>query len=194
MAGRFGRRLKKSFSLAGLFQRGGLSVLLGLSLLPSACGYQMSASPYGLAQPLTVSVPVAVNQSRYGDLGPRLTREVINRLDASHNIMVRETAPATLRLTISKVDVSGGAWDPESGGYDLPKASVSRTVGLTVEAVLENPGQTGAASVRRLFFTGHRNFYVNEDEYQTQVLEENAFNWVLADLAQKIAQNIFSEF
>jgi len=174
-----------------------LPVFLGLML--AGCGYQVSPSPYGLAQPLTVSVPVAVNQSRYGDLGPRLTREVISRLDASSNVTVRETAPATLRLTISKVDVGGGAWDPESSGYDLPKASVSRTVSLTVEAVLEKDGQAvtdpaGAASARRMLFTGQRNFYVNEDEYQTQVLEEIAFNWVLADLAQKIAQSIFSEF
>jgi hypothetical protein len=138
---------------------------------------------------------VAVNQSRYGDLGPRLTREVISRLDASSNVTVRETAPATLSLTITQVDVSGGAWNPDSRGeYDMPTASVSRTVSLTVEAVLEKTGEAGAASARRLLFTGHRNFYVNEDEYQTQVLEGNAFNWVLADLAQKVTQSIFAEF
>jgi len=176
-----------------------LPVFLGL--LPAGCGYQVSPSPYGLAQPLVVSVPVAVNQSRYGDLGPRLTREVISRLDASSNVTVRETAPAKLRLTISTVDVVGGAWDPERVDYDLPlpKASVSRTASLTVEAVLEKAGQavtdpSGASSAQRRLFTGHRNFYVNEDEYQTQVLEEIAFNWVLADLAQKIAQSIFAEF
>jgi len=184
------RRLEQS-GWAGLINR------LSLILLLAGCGYQVSPSPYGLAEPLTVSVPVAVNQSRYGDLGPRLTREVISRLDSSPNVTVRETAPAKLSLTISKVDVGGGAWDPESGGYDLPKASVSRTVSLTVEAVLEKDGQVAAgraAAARRRSFTGYRNFYVNEDEYQTQVLEEIAFNWVLADLAQKIAQSIFSEF
>jgi len=172
---------------------GSLGRYLGfLSVILAGCGYQMSPSPYGLAQPLTLSVPVAVNQSRYGDLGPRLTREVINRLDASSNVTVRETAPATLRLTITGVDVGGGAWNPEHSEYDLPTASVSRTVSLTVEAVLEKPDGPGA--VRRRSFSGHRNFYVNEDEYQTQVLEVKAFDWVLADLAQKIAQGIFSEF
>jgi outer membrane lipopolysaccharide assembly protein LptE/RlpB len=171
-----------------------LALLLGLSLPLAACGYQMSPSPYGLAQPLTVNVPVAVNQSHYGDLGPRLTREVINRLDSSSNVTVRETAPATLSLTITQVDVSGGAWNPGRSEYDLPTASVSRTISLTVEAVLEKTGETGGAPARRRIFTGHRNFYVNENEYQTQVLEGNAFNWVLADLAQKVAQSIFAEF
>lgn len=171
------------------------ALLLGFSLSLAACGYQMSPSPYGLAQPLTLSVPVAGNQSRYGDLGPRLTREIINRLDASSNVTVQETAPAKLSLTITRVDVSGGAWKPESSEYDLPTASVSRTVNLTVEAVLEKAGAAGPnPPARRLTFTGQRNFYVNENEYQTQILEENAFNWVLADLAQKIAQSIFSEF
>jgi hypothetical protein len=192
---------------AKLFKRSGFAGLLNglmLFLLLAGCGYQMSPSPYGLAQPLTVSVPIAVNQSRYGDLGPRLTREVISRLDSSSNVTVRDTAPATLRLNISRVDVSGGAWDPNRNEYDLPRASVSRTVSLTVEAVLEKTGATGAGatgageagvtSARRMIFTGDRKFYVNENESQTQVLEENAFNWVLADLAQKIAQSIFSEF
>jgi hypothetical protein len=166
---------------------------LGL-LLAGACGYQASPSPYSLLQPLTVNVPVAANQSRYGDLGPRLTREVIGRLDSSSNVTVREEAPATLRLTITKVDVAGGAWNPDHHEYDLPAASASRMVNLTVEAVLEKTGRDGAASARRLNVTGHHNYYVNNDEYQTRLLEDEAFNWVLADLAQKITQNFFAEF
>jgi len=169
-------------------------LLLGLSLLLAGCGYQVSPSPYSLLQPLTVSVPVAANQSRYADLGPRLTREVINRLDSSPNITVRETAPATLRLSVTGVSVSGGAWNPSRSEYDLPVASASRVASLTVEARLEKTDETGAVSARRLVVSSHRNFYVNEIENQTQLLEEEAFNWVLDDLAQKIAQGLFAEF
>jgi hypothetical protein len=172
-----------------------------LSLMLAGCGYQFSPSPYSMLQPLTVSVPVAVNQSRYGDLGPRLTREVITRLDSSPSITISETAPATLRLAIIGVDISGGAWDPDRSDYDLPTASASRVISLTVEGVLEKTGETGTVSARRLVFSSSRNFYVNTSdfypgagEHQTGVLEEEAFAWVLADLAQKIAQGFFAEF
>ena len=179
--------------------------LAGLSLLLAACGYQLSPSPYSLNQPMTLSVPVASNQSPYGDLGPRLTRAVIGLLDSSANVTVREEAPATLRLNITNVAVSGGAWNPNRNEYDLPIASASRSVNLTVEARLENPGMTGGApSSRRVNVTSHRNYYINEDEFQanyanenegrTKLLEDEAFNWVLVDLAQKIAQSLFSEF
>ena len=169
-------------------------VLLGLGLILAGCGYQASPSPYSLLQPLTLSVPMAANQSRYGDLGPRLTREVIVLLDSSPNVTVRETAPATLKLAITRVGISGGAWNPNRNEYDLPEASASRVISLTAEAVLEKPGENGAGSARRLLVSSHRNFYVNDDEYQTQLLESEAFNWVLADLAQKITQGLFSEF
>ena len=167
-------------------------VLLGLFL--AGCGYQAAPSPYSMLQPLTLSVPVAVNQSRFGDLGPRLTREVIERLDSSSNVTVREDSPATLRLAITGVDISGGAWNPDRNEYDLPKASASRVVSLKVEAVLEKAGENGAVSARRLLVSSRRNFFVNDDEYQTQLLEAEAFNWVLADLAQKITLALFSEF
>ena len=167
-------------------------VMLGLFL--AGCGYRVSSSPYGLHEPLTLSVPVADNQSRYADLGPRLTREVIDCLDSSDNITVRETAPATLKLAITRVAVGGGAWSPYGSEYDLPKKSASRVVSLTTEAVLEKTGPDGSVSARRAVFSSHRNFYVNEDDSLTQLLEAEAFNWVLADLGQKIAQSLFSEF
>ena len=169
-------------------------IIVILSLFLAGCGYQASSSPYGLLQPLVVSVPVAVNQSRYADLGPRLTREVIGRLDSSSNVTVRETATATLKLAVTNVSVGGGAWDPSHEEYDLPTKSASRMVNLTVEAVLEKAGEAGAVSARRVRLSSYRNFYVNENENQTQLLEAEAFNWVLADLGQKIAQSLFSEF
>jgi outer membrane lipopolysaccharide assembly protein LptE/RlpB len=166
----------------------------GLSLLLAACGYQLSPSPYSLLQPLTVSVPVAANQSPYADLGPRLTRAVIVLLDSSANITVRETAPATLRLNITNVAVSGGAWDPNRNKYDLPTASASRMVNLTVEATLEKPGETGTPSSRRVRVSSHRTYYINNEQSRTTLSEDEHGNWVLEDLAQKITQSIFSEF
>jgi hypothetical protein len=172
-----------------------LPLALGLLLAVAGCGYQHSPSPYGLLEPLDISVPVAANQSPYGELGPRLTRAVITHLDASANITVREEAPARLRLAIIGVSISGGAWNPNRNEYDLPSASASRVVSLSVEAVLERPAPEGGRP-RTLHrrFAGSRNFYVTDDENQARMMEEEAFDWVVADLAQKIAQNMFSEF
>ena len=164
--------------------------LFSLCLFLAGCGYSIAASPYGLAEPLVLSVPIAVNHSSYGDLGPRLTREIIGRLDSSSNITIREDAPATLRLTLTRVMVSGGAWVRERNEYDLPTGSASRVVNLTVEAMLEK----GDAPAQRRTFSGLRNFYVNEDESQTRLLEDEAFAWVLSELAQNIAQTFFAEF
>ena len=64
------------------------NLLAGVLMLVAAvalggCGYSLSPTPYGLLEPLTVSVPVATNQSRFADLGPWLTADIISRLDAS---------------------------------------------------------------------------------------------------------------
>jgi hypothetical protein len=171
-----------------------------LSLILAGCGYQFSPSPYSMLQPLTVSVPVAVNQSSYGDLGPRLTREVITRLDSSPKITISEIAPATLRMAITTVEISGGSWDPNRSAYDLPTASASRVIRLTAEAVLEKAGETGTTARRqvvnssRTFYVNTSDFYPGSGEHQTGLLEEEAFAWVLADLAQKITQGLFAEF
>ena len=171
-----------------------LKNIIFFALLLAGCGYDLSPSPYSLLQPLTLSVPIAVNQSSYGDLGPRLTMAVIGLLDSSANVTVRETAPTALRMTITNVDVSGGAWNPSRNEYDLPAASASRVASLTVEARLEKYNETGPPSARRVRVSSHRNFYVNENESQTKLLEDEAFNWVMTDLAQKIAQGLFAEF
>jgi outer membrane lipopolysaccharide assembly protein LptE/RlpB len=166
------------------------AALMSLSLFLAGCGYSTAPSPYGLMEPLTLNVPVAANQSPYSDLGPRLTREVIGRLDSSSNVTVREGAPAALRLAITKVDIIGGAWTSERTDYNLPEASASRVVSLTVESVLEK----GAGPARRHHFSSSRKFYVNQDDNLTKTLEEEAFAWVLDDLAQKITQSLFAEF
>ncbi len=173
-----------------------LSAVL-LLILAAGCGYGLSPTPYGLMEAMVVSVPVAKNQSRYADLGPQLTSDVISRLDASSNITVREEAPATLTMTISRVAVFGGAW--ETGRYDddddEPKKSASRVVYVAVEAILERPGPPGGQPlVSRRTFGSSRTFFVNEVQADTELRQSEAFNWVIADLGQKIAQNMFSEF
>ena len=120
-----------------------LAVLaLAASLIFGGCGYGLSPSPYGLMESLTVSVPVAVNQSRYADLGPMLTSDVINRLNASPSISVRENSASTLRLEIKHVSISGGAWETKRDD-DTPINSASRGVQLSVQAVLEKPNPDG---------------------------------------------------
>jgi hypothetical protein len=159
----------------------------------SGCGYSLSPSPYGLMENLSVSVPVALNKSRYGELGPMLTGDVVSRLDASSAIRVAEGAPATLRLDIVNVTIGGGAWDVEDND-DTPRNSASRVVYMTVEAALERPGPDGAPRMRRQRFSSQRTFLVSDSQAQVEMRQAEAFQWLVNDISQKISQNMFSEF
>ncbi len=171
------------------------ALALSLALIFGGCGYSLSPTPYGLMEAMTVSVPVATNQSRFADLGPLLTADLITRLDASSNISVREGAPARLVLAIKTVSIAGGAWRPDTRNDDLPTNSASRVVNMTVEATLERPSPAGGQPlVRRHIFNGQRTFLVNEDQAQVELRQNEAFEWLIADLGQKIAQTMFSEF
>lgn len=183
------RFFKTSF-MALLLTSAVLSVLIG------GCGYSLSPTPYGLMEAMTVSVPVATNQSRFADLGPMLTDDIITRLDASSNISVRENAPASLTMAIKSVSISGGSWQPSTRNNDIPTDSASRVVFMTVEAVLERPDPSGAPQplVRRHLFNGRRNFLVSSDQAQVELRQNEAFEWLISDLGQKIAQTMFSEF
>lgn len=171
-----------------------LSWALALGFLAVGCGYSLSPTPYGLLEPINVGVPVVVNQSRFVDLGPMLTKEMIRLLDASEGITVRENAPAQLKMEIKSINISGGAWSSERNN-DIPTNSASRVIYLTVEAVLEKPNpQSGQPVVRRSIFSAQRNFLVNDDQAQVEVRQNDALQKVVSDISQKIAQTMFSEF
>jgi len=180
----------KASALVLLFVSAAVSGMVG------GCGYSLSPTPYGLIEAMTVSVPVAVNQSRFSDLGPMLTKEIITRLDASSNISVRENAPARLTMTIKSVSVTGGSWQRSTRHDDLPTDSASRVASLTVECVLERPDPSGAAQplIRRQLFSSHRTFLVSNDQAQVALRQSEAFEWLISDLGQKVAQTMFSEF
>ena len=170
----------------------GLALAAGLIL--GGCGYSLSPSPYGLMESLTVSVPVAGNQSRYADLGPMLTADVISRLNASPSISVRENSAATLRLEIKHVSISGGAWETTRDD-NTPINSASRVVHMSVEAILERPNPEGGQPlVRRNTFISQRNFLVTSEQAQLELQQNEAFKWIASDLGQKISQIMFSEF
>ncbi len=163
-------------------------------LVAGGCGYSLSPNPYGLMEPLAVRVPMAANPSRFADIGPWLTRDIITRLDASSNITVREDAAARLMLKVATVNISGGSWQPVRNN-NLPTDSASRVIYLTVEAVLERPNPDGGQPlVRRHIFNGQRTFMVGDDQAQVELRQREAFQWLAADLGQKIAQTMFSEF
>jgi|GEM_PF-2084795 hypothetical protein len=167
-----------------------------VAALIGGCGYSLSPTPYGLMEAMTVSVPVATNQSRFADLGPMLTQDIITRLDASSNISVRENAAARLTMAIKSVSISGGSWQPSTHNNDIPTDSASRVVYMTVEAVLQRPDPSGNPQplVRRHLFNGRRNFLVGSDQAQVELRQNEAFEWLISDLGQKIAQTMFSEF
>lgn len=171
-----------------------LAILIA-GFLVSGCGYTLSPNPYGLTEPLSLSIPVAKNMSRYEVLGPLLTENLINRLNSAADITVRENAPATLRMSIASVAVSGGAWDSKRNEDDIPTNSASRVINISVEAVFERPNpQGGEPLVRRQVFMGNRNFLVGSDQSQIEARQHEAFLWLIDDLGQKIAQTMFSEF
>lgn len=168
---------------------------MALALIACGCGYSMSPTPYGLTEPLSVSVPVAVNQSRFSDLGPLLTKDIITRLDTSSNITVRENADTRLSLTIKSISVTGGARMPSISNNGLPTDSASRVIYMTVEAVLKKPApEGGQPQVRRQIFSGEKNFLVSSDQAMVDQRQREAFQWLVNDLGQKISQTMFSEF
>lgn len=163
-------------------------------LLAAGCGYSVSSTPYGMLDSMAVSVPVVVNQSRFAELGPMLTEEMIRLLDSSTDITVMEGAPAKLKMEIKSLNVSGGAWTRERSS-DRPANSASRVIYITVEAVLERPNPAGGQPLlRRNVFNAQRNFLVSEDQSQVELRQNEAFHLLLADVSQKIAQTLFSEF
>ncbi|UQZ89207.1 hypothetical protein C4J81_08370 [Deltaproteobacteria bacterium Smac51] len=169
------------------------AALLTAALTVGGCGYSFSPTPYGLMEDLTVSVPVVTNKSRYGELGPMMTSDIITRLDASSNIRVAEGAPAVLKMEIVNVAVTGGAWQVDDDD-DTPRHSASRVVNMTIEAVLERPGPDGQPIMRRQRFSGQRTFLVSESQAQVEMRQVEAFQWLVNDLGQKISQTMFSEF
>lgn len=161
-----------------------------------ACGYTMSPSPYGLVEPVTLSIPIVTNSSRFENLGPELTRRLIESLDASPSISVRENGPAKLTVHIRSVIVSGGSWDRGSDVAAFSTRSASRVVSVSVEAAFTRPDPAGGQepSVLRRIFSSSRTFLVDSNQSQVDLLQQQAFDWVLEDLSQTIAQNMFSEF
>ena len=171
-----------------------LCLALALGLMIGGCGYSVSPTPYGMMENMTVSVPIVVNQSRFVDIGPMLTEEMIRLLDSSTGIKVRENAPAKLKMEIKGLYITGGAWNRERNN-DIPTNSASRVIYLTVEAVLEQPDPEGGQPlVRRNTFNAQRNFLVAEDQAQVEVRQNEAFHKLVEDISQKIAQTLFSEF
>lgn len=166
---------------------------LGAALALGGCGYSLSPSPYGTLEPLSVSVPMATNKSRYSELGPMLTADIIRRLDGAANVRVLEGSPARLKLDIAAVSITGGSWDVEDD-RDRPRNSASRVIDMTVEAVLSRPGADGRPQVRRQRFSSQRTFLVSEEQAQVEMRQAEAFQWLTNDLSQKIGQMMFSEF
>jgi hypothetical protein len=189
-------RFSNSHALAKL---GGLLGVLLASLALLGCGYRLGATPYRLAGPLTLSIPVADNTSRYGHLGPELTRAVIARLSGTPNLIIdNQGADSSLKMNITKVVVGSGSWDILRGRDDeIPEASSSRNVVVTVDATFTRPNQDNKDAPplsNRMKFTSNRTFLVSQVQGQVAMQEDEALAWVMEDLAQKIGLVLFNEF
>jgi hypothetical protein len=164
------------------------------------CGYGLTPSPYRLRIPeggLSLFVPVAENQSRYGSLGPELTRGVIEKLSGTPGLRFgSEGSEATLKLSIVSVVLGSGSWEViPANTSDVPEASSSRTVSASVEAVLtrKNP-EVGMPESKRRLFSSTRTFVVSNIQGQVEMQEAQALSRVMDDISQKIAMIMFTEF
>jgi hypothetical protein len=172
---------------------------LALALL-SGCGYSLSSTPYQLdlkGGTLRLSIPVAENHSRFGRLGPALTKEVIERLSGTKGLFLDAKNPeATLKLTITSVAVGSGSWEPvETTSREIPEASSSRTAGVSVMATLTRPNPDGGPPlVKTSQFYNYRTYLVSLDQGQVEMQEAEALDWVISDISQKISAVMFNEF
>jgi hypothetical protein len=167
-------------------------------LLAAGCGYSLSSSPYRLeGESLTLAIPVAANRSRYGRLGPELTKATIERLSGTPGLAIAaEGGEATLSLTIVSVTVGSGSWDVAgTTSNDTPEASASRTASITVDAALTRPNPQGGAPLsKRSVLTSSRTFMVGFNPLQAEYQEAEALDWILDDIGQKIGLIMFNEF
>jgi hypothetical protein len=147
---------------------------------------------------LTLAVPVADNRSRYGHLGPDLTRAVISRLSGTPGLVIDQTAAnATLKMAIERVVVGGGSWDIiRTHDDETPEASASRDVFVTVDVTFIRPGPdpTGPPLVNRAKFSANRTYLVGRVQGQVETQEVEALAWIMGDLAEKIGLAMFNEF
>ncbi|MDR1040875.1 MAG: LPS assembly lipoprotein LptE [Deltaproteobacteria bacterium] len=166
----------------------------------ASCGYSVSPSPYQLRLPeggMSLHIPIAENRSRYGRLGPQLTRNVTELLDGTPGLrIVGPPADGTLKLSISSVVVGSGSWEilPDNE-TEIPESSSSRTATVTVDAVFTRPGEPGGAAVsKRRRFTSSRTYVVTSNQGQTDMQEAEALEWIMDDIGRKIAIIMFTEF
>jgi hypothetical protein len=140
---------------------------------------------------------VAQNRSRYGRLGPQLTKAVIERLSGTPGLnIVSQGGDAQLSMTIVSVTVGSGSWDVISTtSKDTPEASASRTASLTLDASLTRPSPDGGAPVtKRALLSSSRTYMIASNPGQVETQETEALDWIIEDLSQKIGLVMFSEF
>jgi hypothetical protein len=146
---------------------------------------------------MSLHIPIAENRSRYGRLGPQLTRNVTELLDGTPGLrIVGPPADGTLKLSISSVVVGSGSWEilPDNE-TEIPESSSSRTATVTVDAVFTRPGEPGGAAVsKRRRFTSSRTYVVTSNQGQTDMQEAEALEWIMDDIGRKIAIIMFTEF
>jgi hypothetical protein len=178
-----------------------LTVLASAAALAEGCGYRLASSPHQLdlgGGTLTLSVPVAANRSRYGRLGPLLTREVIESLSGTPDLILKSGgAQATLSLTIVSVTVGSGSWDVvKTSSWETPEASASRTASMTVEATLVRPDPAGGAAplTRSAVLSSSRAYMVSPIAGVVESQEAEALDWIIGDITEKIGQVMFNEF
>jgi hypothetical protein len=173
-----------------------LAVLMGLGLM--GCGYSFNPTAYRLASPLTLSIPVADNASRYGHLGPDLTRAVIARLSGTPGLVIdNQGANSSLKMTITQVVVGSGSWDiVRTHDDETPEASSSRTVSVTVDVSFTRPGKNplDPPLLNRMKFSSNSTYLVSRFQGQVEMQEAEALSWIMEDLAQKIGLVLFNEF
>jgi hypothetical protein len=175
-----------------------LPILL-LAAALGGCGYGFSPSPYRLRIPeggMSLYVPVADNRSRYGSLGPELTRQMIHILSGTPGLSFGgEGSDATLKLGITSVVLGSGSWEVvTASGSEVPESSSSRTATVYVEAVFTRKNAEGLPYAKRREFSSSRTFVVTPNQNQSEMQEAEALNRVLEDISQKVAMIMFTEF
>jgi hypothetical protein len=138
-----------------------------------------------------------MNRSRFGRLGPALTKEVIERLSGTPGLIIQaNSSEAKLSMTILSVSVGSGSWDVVGiASRETPEASASRTVTVVVDASMTRPNPKGGNPLtKRSFFSSSRTFMVSSNQGQVEMQEEEALDWIIEDISQKIGLVMFNEF
>ena len=160
----------------------GLLLLCGVVI--AGCGYRplVATFPEGGGK---IRIPIVENRTSYAGLGATLTNALRHRTSAAGIRVVTSKEAPSLRVTITRVDASGGMMARD--GKETYFLDTIQTIGVAAE--ITGPGGRSLVSEKR-FEQGGRSLS-DVDVVTRQMLAESRRRRILDELSTQIVEYMF---